>query len=358
MAWLHRRGRATGKQPIRRRTIAAVAVLLLAGATWITGPAAAVPAPSGPHPVARTEAALTAGARTIPLSIWYPTTTKPGAAPYIPASSLAAAAQMASKAALWLHTPAAAPAMSATVLPISVDAPVAEGGLLPVVIWSPALGTPRWIASGLLMELASRGYVVVAIDHTGESPAVEVGGRVQVGNPPDAADHAFMQAALDMRIRDTRLVLSQLHTLPVVGARGDLDRMAMAGHSYGGQTAMATMAVEPRIRTSLVLDGPAVWDGVEAAPDTDRPVLLLAMGAMVHASWTATDASIVTLEGAGHYTGTDMPTFGCATDLCGTIDPNRGAAITSAVMAAWLSGHLLGVDAAMPEDPALRWRAG
>ncbi|MGV9819070.1 alpha/beta hydrolase [Nocardia xishanensis] len=69
--------------------------------------------------------------------------------------------------------------MSATVLPVSVDAPVADGGLLPVVIWSPALGTPRWIASGLLMDLASRGYVVVAIDHTGESPAVEVGGRVE-----------------------------------------------------------------------------------------------------------------------------------------------------------------------------------
>ncbi|MEV0031461.1 alpha/beta hydrolase [Nocardia sp. NPDC050793] len=344
-----------------RRVITAAltaAVLLCTGAAWAAGPARAeatpIPAPTGPHMVGRAEAILTAGTRSIPVSVWYPTTTA-GVAPYIPASSPAARVQLAGQAALWLHTPTAAPAMTAAVLPVAEGAPVADDGL-PVVIWSPALGTPRWLASGLQMDLASRGYVVVAIDHTGESPAVEVSGRVQAGSPPDAGDTAFMQRAFDMRLADARLVLDRLATLPVVGSRADLGRVAMAGHSYGGQTTVSAMAADPRIRTGVVLDGPAVWDGTSAAPDVDRPVLLLASGATLHASWASTRATIATIADAGHYTGTDLPAFGCGVELCGTIDPTRGATITRSVVSAWLDEQLLNADSVMPDDPKLRWR--
>ncbi|MGV9818449.1 alpha/beta hydrolase family protein [Nocardia xishanensis] len=345
---------------IRRVITAAVAVaiLLCTGAAWAAGPARAevspIPAPTGPHKVGRVEATLMAGARSIPLSVWYPSTAA-GVAPYIPASSPAARVQLAGQAALWLRTPTAAPVMTAATLPVGDGAPVADG-LLPVVIWSPALGTPRWLASGLLMELASRGYVVAAIDHTGESPAVEVGGRVQAGSPPDASDTAFMQQAFNVRLGDVRLVLDRLGALPIVGDHVDLDRVAMAGHSYGGQSMLSAMASDPRIRTGVVIDGPAAWDGITPAPGVDRPVLLLASGAMLHASWSSTKATIATIADAGHYSGTDLPVFGCSAELCGTIDPARGASITRAVVTAWFDQKLLGNDVAMPEESVLRWR--
>lgn len=334
-------------------TLAALA-LLSTGTAWMIGTARAdIPAPTGLHPVGRTDTALTAGGRTIPVSIWYPTT-RSGTAPYIPASNPIARARLAAEAAVWLHTPLATPAMAGAVLPIAEDAP-ATGDRLPVVLWSPGMGTPRWLASGLMMTLASRGYVVVAMDHTGESPAVEIAGLVEVGAPPTPGDVRYMRQALDARVADARLILDRLTELPIVGPYLDLERVAMAGHSYGGQTAVSVMAVDARIRTVVVLDGSAGWDGV-AAPTVDRPVLLLASGDMIHASWTRTGATIATLAGAGHYTATDLPRFGGTIAYCGTIDAELGTTVTREVVVAWISRHLREQGTAMPEHPELRWR--
>jgi dienelactone hydrolase len=330
----------------RLLTVALVAAGLLA---LTAGTArAGVPTPTGPHPVGRVDTVLDRDGRMIPVSVWYPTTVV-GTAPYIPASTAIVRAQLAAEAALWLRTPSAAPTMTTTVLPVAEGGPLA-GDRLPVVIWSPGMGTPRWIASGLLMDLASRGYVVVAIDHTGESPAVEIRGQVRTGTPPASGDPVYMRTQLDTRVADARLVLDRLDALPIVGGHLDHARIAMAGHSYGGQTSVSTAAADDRVRTAIVLDGSAAWDGVGPAPDIDRPVLLLANGMMVHASWLGTDAVIGTLEGAGHYTPTDLPMFGGGPEFCGTIDAALGSRLTREVVAAWLEGM------PMPEDPALRWR--
>ncbi|TLF74033.1 alpha/beta hydrolase family protein [Nocardia cyriacigeorgica] len=326
------------------------AALVAAGLLALTAGTAraGVPAPTGPHPVGRVDTVLDRDGRPIPVSIWYPTTAT-GTAPYIPASTAVVRAQLAAEAALWLHTPAAAPTMATSVLPVAEGGPLA-GDRLPAIVWSPGMGTPRWLASGLLMDLASRGYVVVAIDHTGESPAVEIRGQIRTGTPPTSGDPAYMRTQLDTRVADARLVLDQLDALPVVGGHLDHSRVAMAGHSYGGQTAVGTAAADARVRSVIVLDGSAAWDGVGPAPDIDRPVLLLANGMMVHASWLGTDAVIGTLEGAGHYTPTDLPWFGGRAEFCGTIDPAVGARLTRNVVAAWIEGT------PMPEDPVLRWR--
>ncbi|WP_280471033.1 alpha/beta hydrolase family protein [Nocardia cyriacigeorgica] len=329
--------------------VLAAACLFATGAAWSAGVARAeVPAPAGPHHVGRLDTVLDRDGRPIPVSIWYPTTAV-GTAPYIPASTALVRAQLAAEAALWLRTPAAAPTMTTTVLPIAEGGPLA-GDHLPVVIWSPGMGTPRWLASGLLMDLASRGYVVVAIDHTGESPAVEIRGQVRTGTPPASADPVYMRTQLDTRVADARHVLDRLAALPVVGGHLDHNRIAMAGHSYGGQTTVTTMAADARIRTGIVLDGSAGWDGVAPAPALDRPVLLLAYGDMVHASWMRTGATVGTVARGGHYTATDLAQFGGSAEFCGTIDATLGARLTREVVAAWLTGK------SMPTDPALRWR--
>ncbi|WP_280201418.1 alpha/beta hydrolase family protein [Nocardia cyriacigeorgica] len=325
--------------------------LMSTGIGWMAGPARAdttIPAPIGPSPVGRVDTVLDRDGRPIPVSVWYPTRSS-GTAPYIPASTAVVRAQLAAEAALWLRTPGAAPTMATTVLPVAEGAPLA-GDRLPVVIWSPGMGTPRWLASGLLMDLASRGYVVVAIDHTGESPAVEIRGKVRTGTPPAPGDPAYMRTQLDTRVADARHVLDRLDALPVVGGHLDHSRIAMAGHSYGGQTTVTTMASDPRILTGIVLDGSAGWDGVSPAPVLERPVLLLAFGDMVHASWMRTGATVGTVARGGHYTPTDLAQLGGTGEFCGTIDAALGARLTREVVTAWLAG------APMPEDPALRWR--
>lgn len=318
---------------------------------------AVLPAPTGPYSVGRTDAALPVPDRELPVSVWYPAAESGPAAPYIPARRPANAVEIAAHTAYRLYTPAAAGPMLTATVPAALDARPADLPALPVVVWSPGLGTPRWLASALASDLASRGYVVVTVDHPGETPAVEVGDRVVVGAAPPSRDPGYMRAALARRVSDIGLVVDRLAELPLVGDRIDTSRIAVAGHSYGGQTAVSVAAGDARIRTALVLDGSAGWDDVAEVPELDRPVLLLASGDMVHASWTSTAAVIGTMAEAGHYTGTDLPMLGGGADLCGTLGAERGTRITVSVLAAWLDRQLLGRDTALPaDDPALRWR--
>ena len=49
----------------------------------------------------------------------------------------------------------------------------AKSGKWPVLLLSPAAGTPAADYTGLNEDLASRGYVVVGIDHTFDAATVE-----------------------------------------------------------------------------------------------------------------------------------------------------------------------------------------
>lgn len=316
-----------------------------------------VAAPAGPHPVGRVDTELDDGSRAVMVSAWYPASQPGLPAPYVPSTGPLNQFRIAARGAEWLHTPAAALTIAAAQVPATENARL-DGDHLPVVVMSPGMGTPRWILSGLAEDLASRGWVVVVMDHTGESPAIQFSdGRVVLGDAPAMTD-GYMRQRLSARVADAELILDRLAELPVVGPHLDLDRIAMAGHSYGGLTAVQTMASDPRVRAAVVLDGSAGWDGVATAPALDRPVLLLESGDMLHASWLQVHGQldIASIRGAGHYTATDLPSFGCDVQLCGTVPPDRAAAVSRGVVAAWLAQHVLDSDTPEYTAPEVLWR--
>ncbi len=167
-----------------------------------------------------------------------------------------------------------------------VDAPVAQpsGSRArgwPVVLFSPGGGSLRELNTAQIEDLASRGYVVVSIDHTYEAPLVEFpGGRVarQVspglstpgskGEDPKVMRVVFKRA-IDARVADTRFVLDRLAALDrgrrpggsrralPAGLRGalDLSRVGMLGYSYGGYTTGEAMLYDRRIDAGINLDG-------------------------------------------------------------------------------------------------------
>src|SRR4051794_39536449 len=55
---------------------------------------------------------------------------------------------------------------------------------LPVVLFSPGAGTARDLYQGLAEDLASHGYLVVAVDHTGETPVQFPDGHVEGRSVP------------------------------------------------------------------------------------------------------------------------------------------------------------------------------
>src|SRR5207244_7460681 len=102
--------------------------------------------------------------------------------------------------------------------------------------FSPVFGVEGELYVGLVEDLASHGYIVVAIAHPHDAGIVQFpDGHVVV--PKAQMDIA---AALAVRVADTRFVLTQLARLGRSGffaGMPDLDQVGMFGHSLGGASA-------------------------------------------------------------------------------------------------------------------------
>jgi dienelactone hydrolase len=132
------------------------------------------------------------------------------------------------------------------------DAP-ARPGEHPTIIFSHFSGGGRRTATYLTTHLASHGYAVAAMDHS-ELVAPELGPRPG----ESAAGRACrIDAIIASRVPDVRVLLSALTgPRPVAELSGiSLDRelIAVAGHSFGGWTALAAPESEPRVRAVVAL---------------------------------------------------------------------------------------------------------
>ena len=152
----------------------------------------------------------------------------------------------------------------------------------PVVLFSPGYGAPRAFYTGVTADLASRGFVVLAVDHPYESAVTELAdGRVVTPRErflPDDPDHTrYMSVQLEVRTADLLSVLERISQPDGLGERLrdrlDLERIAAAGHSFGGASAVAMMAQDQRIAAAANIDGTLY----APLPDQQlrRPFLLL-----------------------------------------------------------------------------------
>ncbi len=253
-------------------------------------------------------------------------------------------------------------------------APVAYGAH-PVVLYSPGAGVTRLLGTGLAEDLASRGYVVVTIDHTYEAPAVEFpGGRIVAWEPAAQFDTALRQKYVDARLPDVRFVLDSLErlargtnpdagqrTLPAGLDRGiDLDRIGMAGHSSGGYVAVESMHLDRRIDAAVNLDGQIGVDaafGKSVTEGVDRPVLVMTSAQAeqvgdAHPSldefWRTSTGwkRQLTMRDSAHYDFTDFPLIvptparDAAKTYIGPIAADRASALTRTYVAAMFDKFL------------------
>jgi predicted dienelactone hydrolase len=207
------------------RRIACALVLVLAGVVSSTGPAGGVsrgdppgrtpPGADGPHGVGLTTFTAADPAwpgRALTMDVWYPRD---------------AGTSSGSPASLdLLVTDIALPG-------VWRDADVATGERFPLVVFSHGSGGIRFQSWFLLQALASHGYVVVAPDHAGNTSLDLLQGTsdpfpVVAANRPRDVSFAV----------DQMLARSSDPTDPLAGAV-DGSRIAVAGHSFGGFTALA-----------------------------------------------------------------------------------------------------------------------
>ncbi|AVT29048.1 lipase [Plantactinospora sp. BC1] len=382
-----------------------------------TGPAGStplrlsLPEPTGPYPVGTSELHLLDAARPDPwvegrprelmVSLWYPTLTAHAGrpAPYLPPLAAQRFAER-TDAQLGLAAGQVDWAGIATHARAGVPVRPRRGGH-PVVLFSPGGGVARAHGTMLVTELASRGYVVVTVDHTYETPEVEFpGGRVETQRLPDIDPTELNHRMLDTRIRDTRFVLDQLVLLarggnpdaggrrlpPGLGAGLDLSRVGMFGHSAGGFTAAETMLVDRRLDAGVDMDGSLAYSfsagdfGDVVHQGLDRPFLLMGAGQSSGAPHTHQHArdwagfwahstgwklDLYVADGE-HFTFTDhqalLPqlaeVFPLPPDLVagsiGTVDPDRIVGSLRAYLGAFFDQHLRGRPQPLLRDPSPR----
>ena len=235
-----------------------------------TPPKLAVAPPTGPDHVGTIAVPVfdPSRHRELMIQLWYPTrATRGRPAPYFtPAvARLVAAAR---------HIPAA---VVTTTVTHAFEAAKPAPGKHPVVLCSPGSGEMRNDATAVVEELASRGFVTVGIDHTGESQFVQFpDGRIVRGTFRDTGP-ASNTREVGVRVADVAAVL---RALPAISRHGllagalDLRHIGMFGFSLGGATAAAAMRQLPAIQAGLDMSGTLYGDAVTTP--LARPFLLLA----------------------------------------------------------------------------------
>ncbi|MCP2261590.1 Alpha/beta hydrolase family protein [Streptoalloteichus tenebrarius] len=345
----------------------------------------ALPAPTGPHQVGKVDLHLVDRSRPDPwvegrpyrelmISVWYPAR-HADHHPVAPHLSPGAAADLdRNDVERYFGVPSGSVDWAGTRTHAHVGAPVdRRGGPRPVVLFSSGFQSPRTFNTVLVEDLASRGYVVVTVDHTYDAMQVEFpGGRIERGRA-SGENPADVETAFTTRVADTRFVLDQVAALDQgrnpdvdgarlpVGLRGalDLSRVASAGFSLGGAAAAQVTHDDRRVVAGVNIDGRMYGSVVEAG--LDRPFLLLANEQHTRerdTSWASFRKAQrgwvreLNFAGAAHISFSDvqalLPQFatrlGVPADrvatLIGTIDPGRSLAAQRAYLTAFLDLHL------------------
>ncbi|MEV4096829.1 alpha/beta hydrolase family protein [Streptosporangium saharense] len=251
---------------LRGALAAAVTLLLLATPATATAKAtgAALPRPTGDHAVGTTTLHLVDTSRPDPwvpseksrqlmVSLWYPARSGHGqTAPYMTAE----------ESALLLKGQGIEGVppdiLSRTRTNAVVEAsPTGRRRSLPLVVLSPGFTAPRSSLTALAEDLASKGYVVAGVDHTYESfgttfPDGHTTTCVACQSPDYGPKTTRVRAA------DVSFVLDRLTGLrPAWRHAGLIDpsRIAMVGHSIGGNSATWTMLNDPRVDAGVNMDG-------------------------------------------------------------------------------------------------------
>lgn len=366
-----RLARGDNQQSVGRRaqiagSLTGLAVLGLAVALPVLFPVPTLPKPEGTYDVGtqtlhlvdteRTEVygSHPGGPRELMVQLWYPAEPQPGAqtAGWIEHSDVIGRAVSA-----WLELPAfALDHLKYARTNAYQEAPVAGEDRFPVLLFSHGWGGFRAQNTSQMEELASRGYVVAAVEHPfGAVTTVFPDGRVAAHDPqtlpPDLDEPAYLQAAnrlIQQWAGDLGFVLDSLAEMDSADPQGrltgrlDLEKVGALGHSTGGGAAIEFCATDPRCKAVLGMDSymaPVSESTLEKG--LSIPALLLFSELWPTAenqervetllSHTQAPVQALTILGTDHYDYSDLPLLSPLAEQLGLKGPLDGKRVMEIV---------------------------
>ena len=190
------------------------------------------------------------------------------------------------------------------------------GGTYPLVLFSHGKGGVRAQSTFFTVPLASHGYVVVAMDHEGDT-IVDLlrEGDVEI----DTTVFAFIDRPQDILFLIDELTYWE-HPLATII---DITRVGVSGHSFGALTSLRTAIMDTRIKAVVAHAPPGIGTvniGLEESiSDIDTPIIIhggkldrtLPIEEHTDTIWPKLNppSYYLTLETAGHFTYSDLCIF-------------------------------------------------
>ncbi|MED1739331.1 dienelactone hydrolase family protein [Bacillus swezeyi] len=252
----------------------------------------------------------------------------------------------------------------------------------PVVVISHGFGTSRLLHASQAENLASHGFIAVAIDHTYSTMATAFpDGRV-TGLTTEQYMNGVSENSRKLGniwTQDAGFVINQLEKLNDGDFKGKLDmnNIGMMGHSFGGATAFNAAYTNQKIKAGINMDG-SLYD-VDGKQAISKPFLFMessdflkirdkAMSGNIsdeeikNSGLTKEEfnnmieerkkeykiidqASMVYIKGAAHYNFTDFQLYSKLLQqigMTGKIDGERGADIVNQYVVDFFNKHLKG----------------
>ncbi|XP_071432732.1 platelet-activating factor acetylhydrolase 2, cytoplasmic isoform X1 [Pithys albifrons albifrons] len=341
----------------------------------------ALPQGKGPHHVGCTDVMVGHTRQGLFLRLFYPSLPRAGATEplWIPRSEYCAGLADSALRRRWCSALLSI-AIGSCRVPVSWNGPFKpHSSGYPLIIFSHGLGAFRTLYSSICTELASWGFVVAALEHRDHSAATTYFCTAEAGReewipfqqvPQGQKEFYFRNKQVHQRaeecvqalwlfkdITSGKSVPNILHQdldLSMLKGNIDLTKVAVMGHSFGGVTAVLALVKEPSFRCAVALDAWMFPLENMLYPEVPKPVLFIntekfqtpeSVAKMKRLSSRNSQTKIITVLGTVHESQTDFAflpgklisrIFGTR----GTLDPNKGLAITSRAALAFLQRHL------------------
>lgn len=317
--------------------------------------------PSGPYAVGRTTRMLNDSSRTnrynIPtnsafmLTIWYPAEPSAGVLPAAYIDRLLAAPLAEPRVGSSGDNSNRLAQFRSFAVP---DAPLLRTqSTYPVVIYSHGYTFHRQENSEKLEELASHGFVAVAMDHIDCRTSVFPGGTAVRGIFSDNVTVLEVSTAVIGRLADDRFVVEELSRLnandPLLAGSLDLNRLGAMGWSLGNSDLGEAARTDERFKALAVLEGYLQGADTLRQEGLGRP--LLAMYSEVSSepilfNKATRDAYFFQVSRTDHFAFKDLTEEYLATNSI-----RRGAAALRASVVSFFSRYLKNQDDHLLDDP-------